>query len=208
MRKLVSRKPIMRKLVMRKSVRRVGLVISVVAIAGLALAFGLGIAYAQGPSGTPQPASSGKQLPTSHPYSVFHKQTTPSPYITSCPVSHLPQPGMIKEAFPNSDPTYAFQSAAIGVSGGQPYTILAGYARSNPTQGVILVQPISLDPCKDFVSHLGKSSAQANAVMPVWNTPSQDGVITLIGVSGTTISYTTPAGKAGHFDYVTHVFLP
>jgi hypothetical protein len=94
------------------------------------------------------------------------------------------------------------------VSGGQPYTILAGYARSNPSQGVILVQPISLDPCKDFVSNLGKPLAQASAAMPIWNTPSQDGSIALTEVSGTTVSYTTAGGKTGHLDYVTHVFLP
>src|SRR5262249_13382437 len=127
----------------------------------------------------------------------------------SCPVSHLPQPGVVKEAFPNSNPGYVFQSAAIGVSGGQPYTILAGYVRSNPAQGVISVQPISLDPCKDFVAHLGKPASQANVALPVWTAPSHTaGAITLTGLSGNTVSYTTAGGKAGHFDYVTKAFLP
>lgn len=193
---------------MRKSVRHVGLVIAVVAVAGLALTIGHGAAQAQTPSGTPPSGSSGKQFPPSPSYSVFHKDTTPSPYITSCPISVLPQPGVIKEGFPNTDPTYAIQSAAIGVSGGQPYTIFAGYVRNKPTQGVIWVQPIPLDPCKEFVSQQGKPASQASVTMPVWNVPSQDGAITLTGVSGNTVSYTTAGGKTGHFDYMVHVFLP
>lgn len=194
---------------MRKSEQRVGLMIAVVAVAGLALTIGLGTARAQGPSGTPQPGRSDKQPPTSLPLSVFHKDVTPSSYITSCPISHLPQPGVIRVGISNSDPAYAIRSAAIGASGGQPYYIFAGYARSNPTQGVIQVQPIPLDPCKEFVSQQGKPSSQASVTMPVvWNVPSQDGAITLTGVSGNAVSYTTAGGKARHFDYVTHVFLP
>jgi hypothetical protein len=196
---------------MRTSVRRVGLVI---AIAGVAIAIGLSIAQAQGPSGPTGPGSSGKQLPTPQSITVVHKHTTPESYISSCPSHTLPQPGVAKMALPNSDPTYAFENYAIGVSGGQPYAILAGYVRSKPSQGVILVQPISLDPCKDFVSHMQtpastqNSASQASDVRTVSNAPSQDGAITLTGVSGNTVGYTTASGKSGHFDYVTKAFLP
>ena len=190
---------------MRKSVQLPAVVI---AVAGLALALGLGIAQAQGPSGPTQPGSGGKQLPTPPLHYVAHKQTTPSPYISSCPIAQLPQPGVIQEALPNADPTYAFQSAAIGISGGQPYMVEAGYVRSKPTQGVISVQPISLDPCKDFVSHLGQPASQASVAPPVWTEPLQKGAITLTGVSGNTVSFTTAGGKAGHFDYVAQVYLP
>lgn len=179
-----------------------------IVVAGLALMLALATAQAQGPSSPTQPAGSGKQLPTSPSYSVYNKHPVPSPYITSCPISLLPQPGVIHEAIPNYDPTYAFQSAAIGVSGGQPYMIVAGYVRSTPTQGVISVQPISLDPCKDFVSHQGQPTTQAGVAIAVWNAPSQDGAITLTGVRGDTVGYTTAGGKPGHFDYVTKAFLP
>lgn len=197
---------------MRTSVQRAVLLI---AIAGVAIALGLGIALAHGPSrptqpastGSTQPASSSKQLPTRPPVTVVHKTTTPSSYITSCP-GPLPQPGVIQEGFPDHDPTYAFQSAAIGVSGGKAYTILAGYVRSKPTQGVISVQPISLDPCKDFVAQMQSPTSQATIAVPVWNAPSQEGAITLTGVSGDTVSYTTADGTAGHFNYVTKAFLP
>jgi hypothetical protein len=191
---------------MRKPIHLVALLIAI-----SALAIGIGIAQVQaGPSGPTSSGSGGKQLPTPHSYSVADKHTTPSPYISSCPLSHLPQPGVEQGPLPNfSNSSYSFQSAATGVSGGQPYFILAGYARSNPTQGVISVQPISLDPCKDFVAHLGKSASQASAAMPVWTAPSQTGgAITLTGVSGNTVSYTTASGKAGHFDYTTKTFLP
>jgi hypothetical protein len=187
---------------MRKSSVQLGGLL--IGLASLALVIGLGIAHAQGPSGSAQP---GKQLPTHPSVSVVHKQTKPTSYITSCPMP-LPKPGVVQEGFPNSDPTYAFQSAAIGVSGGQAYAILAGYARSNPTQGVISVQSISLDPCKAFVSQLGKPASQASVAIPVWNVPSPEGTITLTGVSGSTVSYITAGGKAGHFDYMTKAFLP
>jgi hypothetical protein len=193
---------------MRKSVQQVGLLIAIV---GVAIAIGFVIALAHGPSGHSQPGSNIKQIPkqppTRPPVTVVHKTAVPQPYITSCP-QPPPQPGVVREAFPDHDPTYAFPSVAIGVSGGQGYYIFAGYVRSKPTQGVISVQPISLDPCKDFVSHIETPSSQASAAIPVWYTPSQDGVITLTAVSGDTVSYTTADGTAGHFDFVTKVFLP
>lgn len=190
---------------MRKPVHVVGLLIVIAA-----LAFGIGVAHAQpGSSGPTSAGSSGKRLPTSPSYAVAHKQTAPSSYITSCPMSHLPTPGVVREALPNSDPAYVFQSAAIGVSGGQPYTILAGYVRGKPTQGIISVQPIPLDPCKDFAAHLGQPASQARVALPVWTAPSQTGgASTLTGVSGNMVSYTTAGGKAGHFDFVTKAFLP
>src|SRR5579884_1725499 len=175
---------------MRKSVQLVGLLI---AIAGVAI--GIGVAQAQGQSNTTATQSNIKPIPTFPTVSVVHKQTTPTSDVTSCPISTLPQPGIVKIAPPNSDPTYKFESMAIGVSGGQPYYILGGYVRATPTQGIILVQPISLDPCKDFVTQIAQpasqSSATASVAVPVWSTPSQDGGITLTGVIGNTVSYTT-----------------
>ena len=189
---------------MRKFAPFVGLAM---AIATLTLAVAIGTAHAQGPSSPTPPSSGSKQFPTTPKVTVADKHTTPSPLITSCPMP-LPKPGIQEEGWSNSDPTYAYQSYAIGVTGGQAYIILAGYVRSKPTQGIVAVQPISLDPCKDFVSQLSKSASSASMAMPVWNVPSQDGVIKFTEVSGNMVSFTAAGGKAGHFDYATKAFLP
>ncbi len=134
-----------------------------------------------------------------------NKHVTPIPLITSCPSTSLPQPGVVNIAVPDTDPAYFFSSSAVGVSDGTAYTILAGYVKATPSQGIIATTPISSDPCKDYVAGLQHNNPAA-AARSIALSP--DGDITITGVSGNLISFHTANGTSGHFDFIKQSFQP
>lgn len=170
----------------------------------MGLVFSISTAQAQTPSSTPHQ----KSIPTYPAYSVTNKHVKPNSYVSSCPIGSLPQPGIVKIGVPNTNPAYAYHSLAIGISGGQPYQILGGYVRGTPEQGVIHVESISTDPCKDFITQMGKPAAQSSPTEAVVSAQTKEGSITITGVKGDTVSYVSAAGKTGHFNYVTKIFQP
>lgn len=126
-----------------------------------------------------------------------HAAPTPP---TSCPATSFPTPHIFTIAQPY-DPQYTYTDSASGLVNGAPYLIMAGALRTNLNQGYILVTPITIDPCQ----------AQATGIFPqstVVLLPQQHGAVTLTAINGAVLAYQTADGQTGHFDFVTHAWLP
>lgn len=147
-----------------------------------------------------------KYVPTFPSYTTTNKTMIPQTPITSCPGS-LPTPQVINIALGHGDPTYYFVNEAIVVSNGKGWYVMSGNLLSNPNQGVIVLDPISTDPCKDDLNY---QHGTPYPTMPVFLMPSLHGAVTITAVSstGTTVSFKAADGTTGHFDYAAQTFAP
>ena len=122
-----------------------------------------------------------------------HAAKHPQPPVTSCPMppetSHVIPPGygptnfhqdIVNSAKVLPSPNSAFE-----------YMVYAGALQSNARQGILIVVRFDRDPCQP-----GAPGTQ----ITTWDTAQQDGALTLTGVSGGDVTFTTQAGTAGTFD--------
>ena len=130
--------------------------------------------------------------------------STPSTPPASCPMP-TPQPGINGVSLPTQgyyDAEVDNSTAVIPSDHSQfEYIILAGSRKSNPQQGLLIVQQIVADPCAD------QTPLSATNLFTYYNTPYQQGHVQLTGVSGDTVTFTTASGgTTGHFNFVTGQF--
>ncbi len=84
---------------------------------------------------------------------------------------------------------------------GAPYDIYAGGLVDDQQQGVLIVAQGEMDPC-------AVAAGLAPRPEPImYETPSRSGAVTLTGVQGDTVLFTTPDGATGRFDYTTGQFV-
>ncbi len=131
---------------------------------------------------------------------------TSSTWVASCPMP-TPQPGINGVSLPTQgyyDAEVDNSTAVIPSDHSQfEYIILAGARKSNPQQGLLIVQQIVADPC----SYPTPPSSNMGP-MVYYNTPYQQGHVQLTGVSGDTVTFTTASGGGTirHFNFVTGQF--
>ncbi len=125
--------------------------------------------------------------------------------ITSCPMA-TPLPGI----FAPSLPTQGFSDARVDnatavMPADQPlyvYDLFAGSRKSNPQQGLLIVQRFLRDPC-------ASPTPTGGTQWTYYNTPFQQGHVQMTGVAGDTVTFTTAGGGSTvyRFDFVTGHFL-
>lgn len=136
----------------------------------------------------------------SEPHATKYPQTeTP---ITSCPMP-TPQPGIYAPSLPNQGyPDANVDNSTATIPADQPrydYYILAGDRKSNPQQGLIIVQRMAGDPC---------ANPTPDGSVTYYDTPYQQGHVQLTAVVGDSVTFTTAngGGVIHRFDFVTGQF--
>lgn len=126
-----------------------------------------------------------------------HAPKHPAGPPTSCPMP-LVQSG-ITVGIPAGFPDHIVNVAVVAPQTGRPfeYEVFAGSQLDNPRQGVLIVVRMDRDPC---------APGAAGTKFKTYETPSQQGDVTLTQLSGDSVSFTTAAGGSGHFDYITGQF--
>ena len=126
-----------------------------------------------------------------------HAPKHPQPAPTSCPL--LPLDVGIHPDFPASFPDKVSTVAVIAPTASQPYEYLvfAGSRLGNSQQGMLIVVRSYQDAC---------APGAPGDTVTYYNTPYQDGTITLTQISGSTLTFTAATGIVGHFDYLTGTF--
>lgn len=135
-----------------------------------------------------------------------HATKQPKQTVASCPEPSGGQATIVPRS--NIDPAAArsvniTNGATIPPSQGRPfdYLIIAGALQNNPQQGVLVVIRQPKDPCAQGPQGQTK----------LYNSPFQQGALTLTQISGDTVSFTTAAsgtaaGGTGQFNYITGQF--
>lgn len=129
-------------------------------------------------------------------------QATP---IISCPMP-TPEPGIVAPSLPTQGyPDAVVDNSTAAIPADHPqfdYVILAGNRKSNPQQGLLIVQRFVTDPCADPTPNGG-------TVWTYYDTPLQQGHVQLTRVAGDTVIFTTAhdGGGVQRFDFVTGQFL-
>jgi hypothetical protein len=96
--------------------------------------------------------------------------------------------------------TATIQNQAVALSSSRPayvYVISAGAERSNPQQGLIIVEQMARDSCAPGVP---------GTQIHYYPTPYQHGALTLTKLSEDTVLFSIAGGSSGSFDFVTGVF--
>jgi hypothetical protein len=125
--------------------------------------------------------------------------------VASCPLP-TPQPGIVAPSLPTQGyPDAVVDNSTAAIPADHPqfdYVILAGNRKSNPQQGLLIVQRFVTDSCADPTPNGG-------TVWTYYNTPLQQGHVQLTRVAGDTVIFTTAHGGGGaqRFDFVTGQFL-
>lgn len=76
------------------------------------------------------------------------------------------------------------------------YLIIAGSLKNNAQQGVLVVISQPQDPC----------AQGPQGQFHTYDSPFQQGALTLTQINGKVVSFTTAAGGTGQFDYLTGQF--
>lgn len=126
--------------------------------------------------------------------------------ITSCPGSVGGLATILPRSYvdPDAAPTVNISNGAeIPATQSNPfsYLIIAGALKSNPQQGVLVVRSEPLDLCAQ--GPVGQ--------FKIYNSPSQDGALTLTQINGDAVSFSTAAGGAvpngvSQFNFLTGQF--
>jgi hypothetical protein len=90
--------------------------------------------------------------------------------------------------------------AGVASDKGEPYRVFAGALDEDPAQGVIIVLPESLDPCATAAGVLPLKELQTFVL------PAKSGAATLTAVEGDLVSFQTPGGTKGQFNFTTGPF--
>lgn len=122
--------------------------------------------------------------------------------VSSCPMP-TPQPGIYAPSLPTQGYADAFvdnETATIPTDQRRyEFIILAGNRKSNPQQGLIIVERRASDPC---------ANPTPDSSMTYYDTPYLQGHVQLTGVDGDSVTFTTANGSAvtHRFDFVTGQF--
>lgn len=139
-------------------------------------------------------AASGRRNTTKQPNSI---STTPSNCSQPTVASGVSTVAIGGEAF-----TQMYVSTtASAYHNNQPslhYIIAGGTRNTNRQQGVIGVLRVPTDLC---------SPNQPTGGLSYYDTPYQDGVVTLTKLQGDVVWYTTSGGRSGSFNFVTGQYL-
>lgn len=134
------------------------------------------------------------------PHAPKHPQTETPP--ATCPMP-TPQPGIYVPSLPNQGyPDANVDNSTATIPADQPryeYYILAGDRKSNPRQGLIIVQRMASDPC---------ANPTPDGSVTYYDTPYQQGHVQLTAVVGDSVTFTTANGGGAihRFDFVTGQF--
>lgn len=116
-------------------------------------------------------------------------QPTVAPGVWTAPIAGEPFTQM---ALRNTASAYHNNQASL------QYIIAGGALKTNQQQGVIGVERIPTDLCASNHPAYGLS---------YYNTPYEDGAVTLTKLQGDVILFTTADGRTGSFDFVTGQYL-
>lgn len=128
-----------------------------------------------------------------------HAAKHPQAAVTSCPRPAM-TPAVMPPGYGPTDFHQNIVNTATAVpTQGMPYDYMlyAGSLATNPQQGILIIMRFDKDPCKPGAS---------GTFTKVYDTPYQQGALTLTQVSGDTVTFSTATGGIGHFDYVTGQF--
>ncbi|MDA8332277.1 MAG: hypothetical protein M0027_13975 [Candidatus Dormibacteraeota bacterium] len=132
-----------------------------------------------------------------------NEDVTPAPsnpvaVPSACPTTPTIAPGVLSRVgpYPGSDLQTMDSAAFGGVFGVYSYGLWAGALTQSPSQGIIMVALSPTDPCKQ----------PTGGQVKIYNTPTQEGAVTITGVSGENVTFRVASGGSGSFNFVTGAF--
>lgn len=176
--------------------------VALFAALAIALTAGIGVSvYASGLVGGPRSQVLAKMAAEQTAEARAPRNTTKHP---GTPVASCPHAAVTSQVLPlgyaaTDFDQYIKNSAVATPVEKMPfyYGIYGGARKNNMQQGLIIVMRMDLDPCLP--------SAAGNKVT-YYDTPYQDGAVTLTQLQGDTILFTTTDGKSGSLNFVTGTF--